>query len=146
MDRLHRGSAGKSKILISGPCNDTHNDTIIGGGGRSILIGGKGGDSVRGGSAGDIAIGGFTNFDNSGDANEQALEAILAEWQSADSYTTRITKMKAGVGPMFAKFVFGTTVHDDGNSSTLTGGLGSDWFFKGAHDTATDEATGEQVK
>jgi hypothetical protein len=142
-DTLKGNSRGN--ILIGGPSTDTHNDRIIGGSGRSILIGGKGGDSVLGGSADDIVIGGFTNFDNSGDANDQALEAILAEWRSADSYTTRITKIKAGVGPMLAKFVFGTTVHDDGNSSTLTGGPGSDWFFKGAHDTATDKATGEQV-
>jgi hypothetical protein len=135
----------KGNILIGGPSTDARNDTIIGGGGRSILIGGNGGDVVQGGSADDIVIGGFTNFDNSSDANDQALEAILAEWQSADSYTTRISKINAGVGPILAKFVFGTTVHDDGNASTLTGGPGTDWFFKGTHDTATDEAAGEQV-
>ena len=46
---------------------------------------------------------------------------------------------------MLAKFVFGTTVHDDGNASTLTGGLGADWFFKGARDKIKDKAAGEQV-
>jgi hypothetical protein len=71
--------------------------------------------------------------------------AILTEWQSADPYTTRIAKIKAGVGPMLAKLVFGTTVHDDGNASTLTGGPGADWFFKGAHDKIKDKAAGEQV-
>jgi hypothetical protein len=131
----------KGNILIGGPSTDT----IIGGGGGSILIGGKGGDAVTGRSADDIVIGGVTNFDNSSDANDQALEAILAEWQSADIYTTRIAKIKAGVGPAHATFVLGTTVHDDGNISTLIGGLGTDWFFKGAHDTITDLASGEQV-
>jgi hypothetical protein len=120
-------------------------DTITGGDGRSILIGGRGNDTVRGGSADDIVIGGFTDFDTSSDANDQALMAILTEWQSADPYTTRIAKLKAGVGPMLATFVFGTTVHDDGNASTLTGGPGADWFFKGARDKTKDKAAGEQV-
>jgi Ca2+-binding RTX toxin-like protein len=132
-------------ILIGGPSSDTARDTIIGGSGRSILIGGKGNDSVQGGSADDIIIGGYTDYDNSSDANDQALEAILTEWQSADSYTTRIATIKAGVGPVPAKFVFGTTVHDDGNASTLTGGPATDWFFKGTRDTIIDVATGEQV-
>ena len=120
-------------------------DTIIGGGGRSILIGGRGNDTVKGGSADDIVIGGFTDFDTSSDAHDQALMAILAEWQSSDSYSIRISKIKAGVGVGGSKFVFGTTVHDDGNASTLTGGPGTDWFFKGTHDTITDLASGEQV-
>ena len=142
-DTLRGNSRGN--ILIGGPGADTSHDTIIGGSGRSILIGGKGTDTVRGGSTDDIVIGGFTNYDNSGNANDQALEAILTAWQSSDTYSTRVAKIKAGVGPMAAKFVLGTTVHDDGNASTLTGGLGTDWFFQGTHDTVTDRATGEQV-
>ena len=109
------------------------------------LIGGGGHDTVRGGSADDFVFGGFADFDTSSDAHDQALMAILAEWQSADPYTTRIAKIKAGVGPMLARFVFGTTVHDDSNASTLTAGPGTDWFFKGTHDTITDLASGEQV-
>jgi hypothetical protein len=70
---------------------------------------------------------------------------ILTEWQSADPYTKRIAKIKAGVGPLNARFVFGTTVHDDGNASILAGGPGADWFFKGAHDRSTDKSAGEQV-
>jgi RTX calcium-binding nonapeptide repeat (4 copies) len=120
-------------------------DTITGGGGRSILIGGKGNDTVKGASADDIVIGGITSYNGGGDANDLALEAILAEWQSSDPYATRISKIKAGVGSMLAKFVWGTTVTDDGNASTLTGGAGTDWFFKGGSDTITDLASGEQV-
>jgi Ca2+-binding RTX toxin-like protein len=119
-------------------------DTIAGGSGRSILIGGRGNDVVKGGSADDIVIGGFTDYDTSSDAHDQAILAILAEWQSSDPYLTRIAKIKAGVGG--AKLVFGTTVHDDGNASTLTGGPGTDWFFKGAHDIITDRnAATEEV-
>jgi hypothetical protein len=120
-------------------------DTITGGGGRSILIGDQGDDTVKGGSADDIVVGGFTDFDASSDAHDQALMAILTEWQSSDSYLTRISKIKAGVGVGSSKFVFGTTVHDDGNASPLTGGPGTDWFLKGTHDPITDLASGEQV-
>jgi hypothetical protein len=127
-------------ILIGGPGVDT-----ITGGGRSILIGGRGNDTVQGGSADDIVIGGFTDFDTSSDAHDEALMAILTEWQSADTYSVRVSKIKAGVGPMLAKFVFGTTLHDDGNTSALTGAPGTDWFFKGAHDTIADKAAVEQV-
>jgi hypothetical protein len=127
-------------ILIGGAGVDT-----ITGGGRSILIGDKGNDAVKGGSADDIVIGGFTDFDTSSDAHDQALMAILTEWQSSDSYFIRISKIKAGVGVGSSKFVFGTTVHDDSNASTLTAGPGTDWFFKGTHDTITDLASGEQV-
>src|SRR5262249_43822355 len=120
-------------------------DTITGGNGRSILIGGRGNDTVRGGSADDIVIGGFTDFDSSSDAHDQALMAILTEWQSADSLALRIPKIKAGLGPGSAEFLLGTTAHDDANASTLTGAGGTDWFFKGTHDTVTDQATGEQL-
>jgi Ca2+-binding RTX toxin-like protein len=132
---------GQGNILIGG----VGVDTITGGSGRSILIGGRGNDSVQGGSADDIVIGGFTDFDSSSDAHDQALMAILTEWQSSDSYSIRISKIKAGVGAGSAKFLFGTTVHDDGNASALTGGGGTDWFFKGTHDTVTDQAAGEQL-
>jgi hypothetical protein len=65
-------------ILIGGAGVDT-----ITGGGRSIPIGGRGNDTVRGGSADDIVIGGFTDFDTSSDAHDQALTAILTEWRFA---------------------------------------------------------------
>src|SRR5262249_6463669 len=114
------------------------------GAGRSILIGNKGVDSVVGGTKDDIVIGGYTNYDSSSSANDVALEAILTEWQSADSYSTRVSKIKSGV-PGGYKLVFGTTVHDDGKANTLTGNAGTDWFFQGALDTITDHQSGEQI-
>jgi hypothetical protein len=91
-------------------------------------------------------VGGYTDHDPSGVVNDAALAAILAEWQSTDLYPTRITKIKSGVGiGGTSKLVWGTTVHDDLNSSTLTGNAGMDWFFKGASDTITDPQSGEQV-
>jgi hypothetical protein len=130
----------QGNILIGG----AGNNTIHGGSGRSILIGDKGLASVVGGSADDIVIGGYTNYDSSSTANDLALEAILAEWQSADSYTTRISKIKAGL-PGGYKLAWGTTVHDSGKADTLTGGAGMDWFFEGALDTITDHQAGEQI-
>jgi Ca2+-binding RTX toxin-like protein len=133
----------QGNILIGG----SGADVIDGGSGRSILIGGQGVDSIVGGSGDDIVIGGSTSFDSSSIANDLALEAILAEWQSTtDSYATRITKIKTGVDPNgIDKFVFGLTVIDDGIANTLTGGDGMDWFFKGFQDNITDSQTGEQI-
>jgi Ca2+-binding RTX toxin-like protein len=119
---------------------NTGADTIQGGSGRSILIGGKGADSVTGGSGDDVVIGGSTSYD----ANDVALEALLAEWQSADPYATRVSTMKSGV-PGGYKLVFGTTVQDDATADTLTGGAGQDWFFQGTGDTITDLNSNETV-
>jgi Ca2+-binding RTX toxin-like protein len=117
-------------------------DNLTGGSGRSILIGGKGADTVKGGSADDIVIGGNTSFD----ANNAALMTLLAEWQSADSYATRISKIKSGTLPGGVKLVAGVTVANDGAADVLTGGAGQDWFFANLpQDTITDLAAGEQV-
>jgi hypothetical protein len=116
----------QGNILIGG----NGADTIVGGSGRSILIGGKGTDTINGGSGDDIVIGGYTSYDGSSDANDQALIAIMAEWQSTvDPFSTRVSKITAGVGPMLAKLVAGTTVFTDGNPNNLNGGGGSNWLF-----------------
>jgi hypothetical protein len=111
-------------ILIGG----SGNDTINGGSGRSILVGDGGADVINGGSADDIVIGGYTSYDGSVDANDQALMAIMAEWQSSDSYSTRVSKITAGVSAG-AKLLLGTTVFSDGKANTLNGGGGSNWIF-----------------
>jgi hypothetical protein len=134
----------QGNILIGG----SGTNTITGGSGRSILIGGTGKDTVTGGSGNDILIAGYTDYDTSSLANDVALEAILTEWQSADSYTTRISKIKAGVGG--AKFVWGTTVHDNStsNANKLTGADepgAHNWFFANLSHTTTNRSTGEQL-
>ncbi len=139
--------SSQGNILIGG----AGTNTIKGGSGRSILIGGKGKDSVTGGSASDILIGGYTGYDSSSLANDVALEAILTEWQSGDSYATRISKIKAGVGSGGAdKFVWGTTVHDNAsaNANTLNGAGGSggtNWFFANVAHTTTNKTSTEQL-
>jgi hypothetical protein len=130
----------QGNILIGG----AGTNIITGGSGRSILIGDTGAATIKGGAGDDIVIGGYTNYDTSSKANDIALEAILAEWRSADSYTTRISKIKAGL-PGGYKLVWGTTVHDNGKVDTLAGGGGMNWFFKGTKDKITDYHSGEQI-
>jgi hypothetical protein len=87
---VHNVRGGKADNTITGDSTGgiliggAGNDTITGGSGRSILIGDKGVDTVKGGSKDDIVIGGYTDYDTSSTVNDQALEAILAEWQLHD--------------------------------------------------------------
>ena len=114
-------------------------DTILGGTGRSLLIGGKGNNTVTGGSGDDVVIGGYTAYDSAW--HEAALMDLLARWQSADSYATRVSTL----GTTWHPLDFGTTVFDDGGTDKLTGGAGMDRFFTGSQDTITDYQGGEVV-
>jgi Ca2+-binding RTX toxin-like protein len=104
-----------------------------------VLIGGNGRDTIVGGPADDIVIGGSTTY--SMGWHYGTLMDILAVWQSADSYTTRISNLRSG----YHGLVPGTTVLDDGSADRLTGGGGMDWFFPGSHGTITDHQAGEVV-
>ncbi len=147
VDNLTGNSQGN--ILIGGGGDST----INGGTGRSILIagtgndliGGTGSDSVTGGSGSDILIGGYTSYDSSSLANDLALESILSEWQSPDSYVARISKIKSGVGSGLSdKLVWGSTVHDNASAvaNTLTGSGALNWFLANlAHTTINKNGT-----
>jgi hypothetical protein len=101
---------------------------------------------LQAGSGGDILIGGTTSYDSSAFANNTALDQILNEWQSGDSYATRIATIRDGVGPGGAyRLAFDSTVADDSAANQLYGGSGMDWFFQGAHDVLYNVRTGEQV-
>jgi uncharacterized repeat protein (TIGR01451 family) len=107
-------------------------DTLWGGRGRSLLIGGAGSDSLMSGLGDAILIGGTTNFD----ANEQALLAVLDEWNSAADYATRVshyTGNKAG-GLNGSYYLTAATVHDDGSQNRLVAGNAMDLFFQGIGD------------
>jgi hypothetical protein len=135
----------QGNILVGG----TGADTIDGGTGRSLLIGGGGADHVTGGSTsgGDILIGGTTSYDSGTSADKTALTAILAEWQSTDSYGTRFTKIDDGTIPGGYSLNYDTTVQGDGDA-VLTGAAyaaGLDWFFQGAHDKLVHFVTGEHL-
>jgi hypothetical protein len=124
---------------------------ILGGAGRSLLIGGKGKDTVTGNSGGDILIAGYTDYDSSSLAHDLALASILAEWQSANSYATRISHLKSGGGLNGSnKLIWGGTVHDNAiaNANKLTGGGGAsgrNWFFANLTHTTTNKKPSEQL-
>ena len=133
---LLQGGAGDD-VLIGGGGNDIllggpGNDVLIGRGSRDILIGGDGKDVLLGGKNGDLLIGGSTSYD----ANTAALLQILGEWTLAtDDYTTRVTKLRAGItGTAGTTKLDATTVIDDGVKDILIGGPGQDWFFVGTND------------
>jgi hypothetical protein len=114
------------------------NEVLTGGQGRDLLIAGTGAGTLNAGVGDDILIGGSTNYDigsSSGLSYDQklaALEAILAEWGSTDSYSTRLSAL--------AGYLNTSTVHDNlSNGKPLADQLlgnasANDWFFAGAND------------
>ncbi len=145
-----RGSAYGNNLV-----GDSHGNVLVGGTGidviqggskASILIGDTGKDRIAAGAGNAILIGGTTSYDRSGLANDLALDSILAEWQSAASYSARIKRIMNGVGPEGSfRLVWKGTVQDDGSANKLTGGTGRNWFFKGAKDKLFNKKPGERV-
>jgi hypothetical protein len=114
------------------------NEVLTGGQGRDLLISGAGAASLTAGVGDDILIGGATNYDigsNSGMTYAQqlaALDAIMSEWGSTDSYTMRLSAL--------ASYLNSNTVHDNSANGKpladqLSGNaLANDWFFAGVND------------
>jgi hypothetical protein len=110
------------------------------------------GSQLTAGSADDILIGGRTDYDLSSTAMTYAekvfaLEAIMAEWGSADSYTTRVNALTSGGGLNGSYLLNTTTVHENGQADTLIGTAGSalDWFFAGLTEVLKNKKSGEVV-
>ena len=128
-------------------------DALWGGYGRDLLIGGLGADLLDGGFGDDLLIGGYTDYDTQFTADgihhridELALDAVMAEWTSGNSYNVRFGTIKTGVGPKARYRLDPTTVHDDNASDRLTGGDGLDWFFlPKTGDTITDLSNKEKT-
>ena len=140
-----RGSTANNVLTGGGGKN-----TLYGGLGRDLLIAGLGASQLNAGSGDDLLIGGWTAYDltSSGMTYDQklaALEAIMAEWGSADSYTTRLNDLQGG-GGLNGSFLLNTsTVHDNGKVDTLIGttGSASDWFLAGLTDVLKNKKNGE---
>jgi Ca2+-binding RTX toxin-like protein len=134
-----RGTA--SSILLGGGGNDI----LTGGTARDILIGGDGADTLNGGANDDILIGGSTAHD----ANDVALFALLAEWNSARTYSQRIGNLNGTQAltpanpPYYLRNTPVDTLFGDEAVDSLTGGTGNDWFIAEAIDTK--DAASEQV-
>jgi hypothetical protein len=154
---VHGGNHGNTltgdaqgNILIGG----SGANTIQGGSGRSLLIADKGHSTISGGSiSGDILVGDATTYDSMTTAHETALMAMLAEWQSADSYATRFHDIDTGTGGGLNgsnKLNWGTTVKDaaapdTANKLTAASASGLDWFFLDSNDTKAHFAAGDHV-
>jgi Ca2+-binding RTX toxin-like protein len=140
-DTINASGLPVSGVLIggSGGC------TLYGGSGRNLLIAGAGASMLYAGSAGDILIGGYTSYDADTAADQAALDYIMAEWDSTDSYATRIKKLQNGGGLNGSYVLNSSTVFDNRVTDYLHGhshasGAGLDWFF--AHHSKTN---GDQV-
>ncbi len=130
-----QGNGGKD-VLIGGSKNDVliggdGDDSLTGGGGRDLLIGGADKDTLNGDAGDDILIGGTSTHSD----NIAALNAIMAEWASANTYATRIAKLR-DTGVLLGSIKLdGSTVQNDSDvADSLTGGADRDWFFQAAND------------
>ena len=127
---------------------------ITGGLGRDLLIAGLGAAKLFAGSAGDILIGGWTGYADLTSSvmtyaqQLTALEAIMAEWGSGDSYATRVNDLSNGGGLNGSYLLNASTVHDNGQVDTLSGFTAVaplDWFFASATDVIKHNNPGEVI-
>jgi Ca2+-binding RTX toxin-like protein len=136
MDIMY-GNAGED-VLLGGIGNDdlfggdghdvliggNGNDMLFGGLGRDLLIGSQDEDLLDSGSDDDILIGGYTTHDSYDSAGKAAIDAVMAIWTSASSFSTRVSNL-ASSGLLQS----GTTVFDDDDSDVIMGGSGRDLVF-----------------
>lgn len=125
-DHLNGGNAGS--VLLGG----AGDDMLIGGKKGDILIGGSGRDRLIGNAGEDVLIGGSSSDYESDPANQQlandeALLALLADWNSSASRPARELALADLV----------QSIEDDEDKDTLTGSSGNDWFFTGLDDIIT---------
>jgi uncharacterized repeat protein (TIGR01451 family) len=127
------------------------NEVLTGGQGRDLLIAGTGAATLNAGVGDDILIGGSTNYDigsSSGltyDKQLAALDAIMAEWGSAASSTTRLNALAVD------GYLTTSTVHDNSASGKpvadqlLGNALANDWFFAGLNDVVKGKGKNARV-
>ncbi len=129
---------GGNNILVG----NAGKDTLIAGTGRDILIGGLGLDTLSGGGSDDILIAGRTTSD----ANVINLRKIQTQWISANPYQTRIANLRTGVGvPQVSLKAKVNVLNDAGEDDSMTGGTGTDWYFRANDDAITDLFAGEII-
>jgi uncharacterized delta-60 repeat protein len=131
------GNAGND-ILVGNPGDDI----LSGGNGRDILIGGVGIDTLLGGNDDDILIAGRTTSDTV----FTRLNDLRTEWVSSNPYATRTTNLRTGVGASTASLKAKVNVLTDTSAiDSLTGGGGTDWYFRALDDVITDLLATENI-
>jgi ELWxxDGT repeat protein len=109
-------------------------DTLFGGNGADLIAGGVGADTINGGSGNDIIIDGGVSVRSAGKTFRSILDGWAAKATPADADYTAITADLAFTADKSAK-------------DTLTGGLGTDWFWSataGAVADVVDLGAGER--
>ncbi|MBX3415675.1 MAG: putative Ig domain-containing protein [Pirellulales bacterium] len=152
---------GNDDDLITGGDGAESNDTLLGGAGNDVLSGGSGRDSISGGAGRDVLLGGLGLDTLKGEADEDllvadtttfalnaaALLAIHTEWTSNNSYEDRIAHLTGTAGGANGTTYLqpGTTLFDDGEIDTLTGGATDlDWYlYSLLEDILNDHEPGE---
>jgi len=135
-NRLTGGNGNNILVGLDG------GDILEAGSGRDLLIGGLGLDKVTGGAGEDILIAGRTTSD----ASLTNLNTLRTQWTSGISYSTRIANIRAGVGSSIFSLKAKTNVlNDAGEDDLLTGGTGTDWYFRAVDDVITDLFAGEII-
>jgi peptidoglycan/xylan/chitin deacetylase (PgdA/CDA1 family) len=125
-------------------------NTLYGGASRDLLIAGLGTSILNAGSTDDILIGGWTDYDLTStamtyDQKIRALEAVMAEWGSADDYPTRVNALTQGGGLNGSIALNAQTAHENGHADTLNGASSPalDWFLAGAIDLVKNKRSDE---
>jgi 6-phosphogluconolactonase (cycloisomerase 2 family)/Ca2+-binding RTX toxin-like protein len=109
--------AGGGPTILDGGAG---NDTLVGGRGPDVLIGGTGADVLQAGPGGDVLLAGDFMTGSTFGARQAALDRVLSEWASTDSYAVRVSALQATLA---------AGASDDGSADTLIGGSGQDWFL-----------------
>ena len=137
LNNVLQGSGGHD-ILVG----NSGNDQLLGGAGRDLLIGGLGRDSLDAGIDDDILIAGRTINDNV----IVNLQKFRTDWISGLSYVPRVARLRAGVGsPVVSLKAKLNVLNDAGDDDSLTGGAGSDWYFRALDDAILGLASGELI-
>jgi hypothetical protein len=137
------GSIGNDLLV-----GDAGANVLIGGTGRNLLIGGAGADALTGGGRDNLLIGGSTSYDQ----NLAALNALFAEWTSANSLSVRMGNLSNG-GGLNVTYVLNpdavggrsATVFDDAAADLFVDGSGLSWFFVHPPDDTINYGAGPLV-
>ena len=101
------------------------NDTLSGNSGNDIVVGSLGADTVHGDQGYDVVIGG--TWSQSTDLD--AVNAVMAAWNTSASLDQRRTLLKAGVGTDAIYKLNFSTVFDDAVVDLVFGDQQKDWLW-----------------
>jgi hypothetical protein len=74
------------------------------------------------------------------------MNDLRTAWISRNDYLTPITNLRASAGVSFSSLKKKINVFDDaGNDNSITGGMGTDWYFGAIDDVITDLIEGKLV-